>query len=432
MTSKLAIHGGEPIRRSPFPGNDVIGKEEREAVLRVLDSKILSGFYGSWDEKFYGGAEVKACEAEWSEYFGAKHAITVNSATSGLQCAAGAVGLGPGDEVIVSPFSMCASATVPLLYGAIPVFADIEDNYFCIDPDSVRTKITPRTKAILGVDIFGHPFESKKLLEIAKEHNLILIEDAAQAPGASDNGKYAATLGHIGVFSLNYHKHIHSGEGGVVITNDDSLAERVRMIRNHAEAVVGPKKEKNLVNMLGFNFRMTELEASIARSQLKKLKTLLAERKDRISYLNQKLSQIPGITPPEVRKGCEHVHYLHAIKFDESKVGVSRDVFVEAICAELPPMALKEDEGVCLWSGYVQPLYMLPIFQQKICFGSDGFPWNSAAPVSYEKGLCPVVERMYEKELIVHEYITPFMSRKDLDDLVAAFEKVYEGKASLR
>lgn len=430
MSSRLAIHGGEPVRKKPFPGNDVIGKEEREAVLRVLDSKILSGFYGSWDEKFYGGSEVKACEAEWAEYFGAKHAITVNSATSGLQCAAGASGIGPGDEVIVSPFSMCASATVPLLYGAIPVFADIDENYFCIDPTSVKKKITPRTKAILGVDIFGHPFETDKLLQIAKEHNLVLIEDAAQAPGAKDNGRYTGTLGHIGVFSLNYHKHIHSGEGGVVITNDDSYAERVRLIRNHAEAVVGPKKEKNLVNMLGFNFRMTELEASIARSQLKKLKGLLSERQDRIKYLNEKLSKIPGIIPPAVRNGCEHVHYLHAIRFDEKKVGVSRDIFVDALCAELPPMTLKEDEGVCLWSGYVQPLYMLPIFQQKICYGSKGFPWTESE-VTYNKGLAPVAERMYEKELIVHEYITPFMSRNDLDDLVIAFEKVYEGRDTL-
>ena len=268
--TKLAINGGQATRRKPFPEYRVIGKEEEKAVIKVLKSGVLSKFLGSWDKLFYGGKEVRALEKEWARYFKVKHAISVNSCTSGLYSAVGACQIGPGDEVIVSPYTMAATATSILIFNAVPVFADIEEDYFCLDPRSVEKKITKRTKAIMAVDIFGQPYDVRRINQIAKKHKLLVIEDCAQAPGAKYKDKFAGTLGDIGVFSLNYHKHIHTGEGGMVVTNNDKLAEKVRLIRNHAEAVVRGKGVKDLANMVGYNFRMTEIEAAIARCQLKK------------------------------------------------------------------------------------------------------------------------------------------------------------------
>ena len=249
--SKLAVMGGTPVRKTPFPDYDVIGVGEKKAVNRVLKGKVLSRFFGSWHPNFYGGPEVKKLEEEWAKYFGVKHAIAVNSCTSGLYAAVGAVGVGPGDEVIVSPYTMSASATSILVFNGIPVFADIEEDYFCLDCKSVEERITPYTKAIVVVDLFGHPYNADKINKLAKKHDLKIIEDVAQAPAGSYGDKYAGTLADIGVFSLNYHKHIHCGEGGVVVTDNDELAERIRLIRNHAEAVVEDKGERSEERRVG-------------------------------------------------------------------------------------------------------------------------------------------------------------------------------------
>lgn len=198
--AKLAIHGGTPVRTRPFPAYRVIGDEESQAVAEVLRSGVLSRYLGCWHEDFYGGPEVQAFEGEWAEYFGVKHAIAVNSCTSGLYCAVGAVGTEPGEEIIVSPYTMAASATAPLVYNAVPVFADIEEDCFCLDPRSIEARITPRTRAIIVVDIFGLPYDADAINAIAKKHGLYVIEDNAQAPGALHKGRFAGTLGDIGVF----------------------------------------------------------------------------------------------------------------------------------------------------------------------------------------------------------------------------------------
>jgi len=433
--SHLAILGGEKIRTKLFPGYQVIGSEEEDSVRKVLNSGVLSKFIGVWCKDFYGGTEVRALEKEWAEMVGVKHAISVNSATSGLYAAVGAGRVGPGDEVIVSPYTMAASATAPLIFNAVPVFADIEKEYFCIDPDEFEKKITPRTKAIIVVDIFGQPYDAARINAIARKHGILVIEDAAQAPGAKYNGKWAGTLGDIGVYSLNYHKHIHSGEGGIVVTDNDELADRVRMIRNHAEAVALGRDMPNLENMVGFNFRMTEIEAAIARAQLKKLPGLLKQRQDNVKYLSEKLSGIPCLEPAKIREGCEHSFYVHPVSFNPDAAGVRRETFINAVKAELMPSELREDDGVLISCGYVKPLYLLPIYQKQIAYGSQGCPFKCPlykGKVDYSKGVCPVCEEYHFEKLITHELMRPPITHKDLDEVFNAFAKVWEYRGELK
>ncbi len=428
---RLAINGGIKLRRKPFPAYNTIGKDEEVAVLRVLRSGKLSTFLGTWHDDFYGGNEVQALEKEWSEFFKVKHAIAVNSATSGLYAAVGAIGISPGDEVIVSPYTMSASATAILLYGGIPVFADIEKDYFCIDPKSIKKLITKKTKAIMAVDIMGQPCDFKAINKIAKKYNLKIIEDNAQAPYAKYKNKFAGTLGDIGIFSLNYHKHIHCGEGGIIVTDDKKLAMKLRLIRNHAEAVIdkkGYETKDELHNMLGFNYRMTEVEASIARVQLKKLKKLVKQRIENTQYLAKKLNKIPCLEVAKTRKYSTHSYYVHTIIFNEKIAKVHRNIFIDAVKAELPRTLLRDDSKVLLSYGYCKPLYLQPLYQEKICFGE--YPFNLTKR-EYLKGDCPNCEDMYENKLITHELMRPGMTKQDLDDVANAFQKVWDNKAEL-
>lgn len=430
---KLAINGGEKVRSKPFPGYNSMDSMEIDATRRIIESGVLSRFLGMWHDDFYGGEQVRSLEKEWAEYFNVKHAVCVNSATSGLIAAVGAAGIGPGDEVIVSPYTMSASASCVLFYGAIPVFSDIEEEYYCLDPKSVENLISDRTKAIIVVDIFGQPYDKDRINAIAKKHNLIVIEDAAQAPGALYGNEFAGTLGDMGIFSLNYHKHIHSGEGGMVVTNNDKLAERLKLIRNHAESVVEKAEVNNLCNMVGFNFRMTEIEATIAREQLKKLSRDLDIRRANVDYFENGLKNMIGITPMKVRENTKHVYYQHILEYNEDVVGISRSVFVNAVRAELMHFELRETEGVKLGEGYVKPLYLLPLFQNRIAIGKDGWPFTLAdKSISYELGICPVCEKKHFTSLIAHEFIIPSMRKEDIDDVIKAFWKVYENRNQLK
>jgi perosamine synthetase len=428
--NKLAINGGKPVREKLFPGHNFIGEEEKKAVMAVLDTGVLSQFIGCWHEDFFGGPRVREFEKAWADFFEVRHAVAVNSNTSGLVAAIGAAGVGPGDEVIVPPYTMAASATAILAYNGIPVFCDIEPETFNLDPVKVREKITPRTKAIMVVHIFGHPAEMDEILKIAREHNLVVIEDAAQAPGAYYRGKIVGGLGDMTIFSLNYHKHIHTGEGGVVTTNSDYFAERLQLIRNHGEAVVGEKGTQNLVNTFGFNLRPTEISAAIGTAQLAKLPRLLDRRIENADYLNEHLGKLPGIRPPVVKEGCKHVYYVQAFMYDEKVAGVPRDRFVDAVAAELP---LPEDrQWPLVFSGYVDPLYMLPMYQQKIACGANGHPFTTAEnPVEFRAGLCPMTESI-NTQLIGTEFMRPPCTLDDMADVVSAFTKVYENLSELK
>jgi perosamine synthetase len=427
---KLAINGGTPLRTELFPAYNTIGNEEKEAVMKVLNSGNLSQFLGAWHKDFYGGPTVQQFEKSWAQSFSTKYAISVNSNTSGLFTAIGACGIKPGDEVIVSPYTMSASALAPIIYGAVPVFADVDYDNFGLSPESIEKCITPRTKAILVVHIFGNPAKMDEIMAIAKKYNLFVIEDCAQAPMAKYKNKYVGTIGDIGVFSLNYHKHIHTGEGGVIITNNDQLAEKCYLIRNHGENVVEPKGVKDVFNTYGFNYRMTEMEAAVGIEQLKKLPNLLDQRLKNASFFEKELSKIAGIIPPHIQDNTLHVYYVQAFKFKKDIIGIDRNTFLNALKAEIPSAELREDTPL-IGAGYVKPLYLQPLYQQRATHCSFNCEKYKGS-VDYSKGICPTAEKLHFEELFTHEYMRPGMEQKDLEDVVAAFHKVLDNIDELR
>ena len=420
----LALFGGPRTITQTFRRFNSIGHEEVEAAQAVVESGVLSKFLGCWDPDFFGGPKVQAFEGQCEAYFGVKHAITVNSWTSGLIAAVGAIGIEPGDEVIVSPWTMSASATAILHWNAIPVFADIEPETFCLDPAAVEANITPYTKAIMAVDIFGHSADMEALMSIAKRHGLKVISDTAQAPGATYRSKLTGTLADVGGFSLNYHKHINTGEGGILVTDNHGIAERLQLIRNHAEAVVGDKGVTDLRNMIGYNFRLGEIEAAIGIEQLKKLAGLVASRQHAAERLTKGLSGLQGLRTPVLKSDCTHAYYMYPMVLDVELLGVSRDRIIEALEAEGMPG---------LTAGYAC-LHLLPMYQHKIAYGSGGFPWTSDIchrNVDYRRGICPVAERLHEFTCLGYEMCLHELSDDEADLIVVAFQKVWGQMACL-
>lgn len=422
---KLALKGGEKLIKNPFPAYNSIGKEEKEAAIEVLETGQLSKFFGSWGDRFYGGPKVQELERNWEKHFKVRNAISFNSWTSGLVAAVGAIGIEPGDEVIVSPWTMAASASAILAWNGIPVFADIEEDTFNLDPVSIEKNITPYTKAILVPDIFGHPADLDSIMQIAQKHNLLVIEDTAQAPNSSYKGRYTGTVANIGGYSLNYHKHIHTGEGGISVTDNDELAERMRLIRNHAEAVVGPKGVADISNMIGYNLRLGEIEAAMANEQLKKLPPLTLMRSNTGQRLSEELKGLKGLTLPVIKTNCTHVFYIYAFKVNEEITGVSRDIIIKALQAEGVPW---------VYGGY-QLIHLLPAFQQKIAYGKKGFPWVRPiyqGNVIYSKGICPVAERLHEKEVMCLQLCQHNYTHEETQLVIDAFKKVWENLEDLK
>jgi perosamine synthetase len=419
--NKLAINGGSPLRTKPWINNITTGEEEKQAVLRVMDSGYLSLFEGSHSPdapfSFKGGHEVQSLEKEWCDFYGSKFAVSVNSATSGLFAAIGALGLGFGDEIIVSPFTMTACAVAPLIYGAIPIFADVELDTGCLDPESIEEKITSRTKAILVIHQFGFPADMDRIMGIAKKYHLAIIEDCAQAHGSKYKGKAVGTIGDIGVFSLNVNKTIQSGEGGVCITDNEELAYRLQLIRNHGEAVVGPANYKNVTNIIGFNYRLTEIQAAIAREQLKKLPILNEKRLMLVNYFIDGVTKYDFLSTFIEKYDNMNTYYVVPIRYHKHRFkNIPRTEFIQAINAE----------GVLFYQGYTEPLYLQPLYQYKKAF-KHGYPWsapeNKATITDYSHGACPNVETLHYNEIITIEHIRPPHNKQDLDDMLCAIEK---------
>ncbi len=416
LKSDLALSGGSPCVSKPIGAFHGIQNEEKEAVGRFFDTqKPLSGFHGSARPSFYGGDEVQSFEKKWRKLFKCKHAISMNSATSCLIAAMGAIGISPGDEVIVPSYTMSATAIAPLFYGGIPVFVDVEDQYFCLDVEKVKAAINPKTKAIIAVNLWGHPAELKALRELANQHGIYLIEDNAQAILSEENGQYCGTVGHIGLFSMNIHKHIQSGEGGVCTTDDDDLAERLCLIRNHGENVIDWLNVQDLTNTIGFNFRQTEIGAVIAQVQMDKLDRYVQRCQSVSQKLTEGIKGLQGLYAPKTRTGCSHVYYMWSLRFKANEVGCTRTEFAEALRAE----------GVPIAEGYVPPLYRLPMFKKKIGIGREGFPFNLAPHVSYEDGLCPVTERLHEQEILQYQPMSWDPDEQQINQMIDAFHKVH-------
>lgn len=415
----LALFGGKKMREKPFPPHPIIGEEEKRAVTEVLESGKLSTFIAQPGEHFLGGEKIRLFEKEFANYHGVKYNVAFNSATAALHAAVVACGVKAGEEVIVPPYTFTSTATCALMHNAIPVFADVQPDIFCLNPVATEKVITSRTRAIIPVHLFGHPTDMDKIMNIAKKYKLKVIEDCAQAPGAMYKGRPVGTIGNCGVFSFQETKNIMAGEGGMLITNDEEIGQIAQMVRNHGEVILENVGRRTYSSeILGWNYRMTELEAALGLAQLKKLDIYNNWRIELANYLNESLDEIKGLTPPVVYPECKHVYYVYAMKYDEEKVGIPRDVFVRALVAE----------GIPFSTGYVKPLYLNPIYHENKPFIYKYFGME----ISYDKGICPVTERLYEKELILTAVCRPPATREDMDDVVKAINKVLENKTELK
>lgn len=340
-------------------------------INEILKSGKLSG-YRATEGYHLGGRHVQAFEGAFKDYFEVAHAISLNSATAGLYAALVACGVGRTryDEVVVTPYSFSASASCVLMAKGHPKFIDIDEDTFCIDSKNLR--MHPDIKVILPVHLCGQPADMDRIMEFAQKYNLRVVEDCAQSIGATHRGRKLGTIGDCGIFSFNQSKHINTGEGGMLITNDDDIARKVRAVRNHGE-VSDPD-----LKILGYNFRMCEIEAVIGLEQFKTIDQNIAHRIRVASLLTEALKGIVGLTPPKLYPNCKNVFYTYALRIDPDVINLNK----VALCEELAKRGI-------YFGTYVKPLYLSPIYQQ---FG-------------YGKGLCPVAERMYERELIVTDII---------------------------
>jgi dTDP-4-amino-4,6-dideoxygalactose transaminase len=324
----------------PLPRYNTIGTEEcRHAGNAMYGDQPLSGFLGG---ELRGGEYVRALEDSWCETFGSTHAIAVNSATSGLLAACHAIGV-TNEEVIVSPYTMSATAAAPAFLGADLKFIDVEPEHYCLDMEHVADAMdTYNVHAVIATNLFGHPAQLKRLARLCHGKRAYLIEDNAQAPFAMENGSYAGTIGDIGVFSLNVHKAIQCGEGGVIVTDNDDFAHSMRMFINHGEMAGGP---------IGLNLRMTEVCAAIACAQLSRGKEIVAGRVEQAQKIIRAVEPCgSSVLRPTTREGCTNSFYCIPFRVHHSH----RDFVVDYL----------NKAGVPVNAGYLAPLYTLPAFQE--------------------------------------------------------------------
>jgi len=421
--NKLAILGGQPLIKKRYPPYITVDEEDKKELMKVIDSGILSGFAANPGKTFLGGKKVLELEMAWSKKFNVKYSVTLNSATSALHAALFAVGVGPGDEVILPPSTMSGCSAVILALNAIPVFADENPETLCIMPESIEKRITRKTKAIMPVHLTGNICEMDKILKIARRNKLKVIEDASQSPLGKFQGRLAGTIGDIGVYSLNCHKIIQTGEGGVAVTNNENLAIRMRLFRNHGEKYAHLMGRPQDALMAGLNLRMTELQAAVAKSQLRKLVRFTRHRIKLASYMTKLLKNIQGISPIKIYKECQNVYYIYHMKYEEEITVIPKKLFVDAVKAE----------GVPLYDDYCIPLYMQPVFQKHSAYGKSGCPFkcrHTRPNVKYKKGLCPGSESI-NKTSIWLDILRQPLTIKDVEDIYRVFLKIIENKRQL-
>lgn len=417
MNKKLALYGGNKVRTEPFPPHPIISENEKRAAMDVLNSGKLSTFLASPGEYFLGGKKIKEFEKLFAEYHDVKYAVAFNSATAALHAAVVACDIEPLKEVIVPCYTFTSTATCALMANAIPVFADVRQDTCNIDPTAIERNISECTQAIIPVHLFGYPADMDEIMALAKKYNLKVIEDCAQAPGAKYKGKPVGTIGDCGIFSFTENKNITSGEGGMLITNNEHIAEIARLVRNHGEAIIAGQPRTYKSTILGWNYRMTEVDAAIGIEQFKKLNEFNDERIKLASYLEDKLTKIDGMSPLKTESNMKHVYYVLALKYDEDRTGIPRDLFIKALNAE----------GIPFGAGYVKPLYLNPLYHENKPFVYKYYTGKAR----YDKGICPVAERLYEKELILTIVCRPPAALEDMDDIVKAVNKIIENKHEL-
>lgn len=348
----------------------IIGDDEKRAVLDVLESGQLAQ-----------GPVVAEFEDAFARWVGVKHAVAVSSGTAGLHLALLAHGIGADDEVVTTPFTFIASANAVLMAGAKPVFADVEAETFCIDPALVEAAITPRTRAILPVHLYGHPAQMDELADIARRNGLVLIEDACQAHGAKVNGRTVGALGNTAAFSLYPTKNMTSGEGGFVTTDDSGVAAAVRMLRQHGES------ERYHHTVLGYNYRMTDVAAAIGLAQLARVEGFNAARRRHAAILDSGLAEIGGLATPVERSGCEHVYHQYTVRVAEGRDGLRSRLAARGIAT-----------GVY----YPVPVHRQPVYTER------GYGGQSL----------PVAERLTQEVLSLP--VHPALSGEDLQSIVQA------------
>lgn len=414
----MAIFGGNKVRGKPFPKYPIISSDEKNAVLEVLESGNLSTFVASPGENFLGGKKIREFEEKFASYIGTRFAVAFNSATSALHAAVAAVGVNPGEEVIVPPYTFTSTATCVLMHNAIPVFSDVKSDTYCLDPTKLNGAITPLTRAIISVHLFGHPCDMDEIMDIAHKNNFKVIEDCAQAPGAIYKGRKVGTIGNCGVFSFQETKNMMTGEGGMLVTNDEEIAKAAQMVRNHGEMILPTLKARTYKSeILGWGYRMTELEAAIGIVQLAKLDKQNEERIKLTEYLTDKIHTINGLRHTRYDH-VKHVYYVYSFSFDERKIGISREKFCEAMRAE----------GIPCYGGYVKPLYLNPLYMEKRAFAFKHYVGGA----KYEKGICPVTELLNEKLLVMIPVCRPPATFEDMDDIFNAIKKIIENKEELK
>ena len=401
---KLALHGGNKVRDKPFEKHNRYGEAELQELKEALEQGTL--FY--WQ-----GTKVKKFQTTLAEMLSKTYCTATTSGTASIHTALGSIDLGVGDEVITSPITDIGTVVGILYQNAIPVFADLNLRTYAMEPNSIESLITERTKAILVVHLGGHPADMDAILEIAKRHNLYVIEDCAQAWMASYKGRYVGTMGHLGAFSLNEFKHISTGDGGAVVTDDDELGAKARMFADKYMDRIGNVRESP---MLAPNYRMTELQGAVAVAQLKKVHAVCERRTAIGDRISESIKQLAGVLPPQVVEGGKHVYWHYMFRIDEEALGASRDQFAAALNAE----------GIPCTAGYIPTcIYEYPLFKDKTVYPGSSFPFESSGltkTYDYHKGLCPQAEEILASCVIMP--CSEFYTEEDVQDIINAINKV--------
>ncbi|MEW1910621.1 DegT/DnrJ/EryC1/StrS family aminotransferase [Kitasatospora sp. NPDC085895] len=415
--NRLAVLGGPPAvpreqRDVEWP---VIDDEDRKAVLAALDGgRLVSNADGE--------TPVSALERRWSERFGFAHTIAVSNGTAALSLALSALGVGPGDEVIVPALSFIATGLAPVHQMAVPVFADIDPVTFNLDPDDVERRITPRTRAILPVHLHGAPADLDRLGDIARRHGLALVEDAAQAPGALHRGRPVGGIGEFGAFSLQVTKNIPTcGEGGLLVTADDALAETARKGRQFGE-VIEPGRDRDYISYrLGWNHKINGLQAAFASSQLARFDGYEQVRQENITRFLARLDGLPGLTVPTALPGTVHVWHILRFRFDPAAAGL--DGIAPGRFRTVLRRLLRA-EGVPVSQYQLVPLPEQMVFRDREGFGK-GYPWTVLGGDAPEPGDHPVTRAVIEDSLTIQKRHLNPASGPLLQHYADAFEKVW-------